>query len=111
MARFKFGNRKTCGFDSRKEYKRAKELERLQELGEISNLQTQVKFEVLPKFEFNGEKIRPMSYIADFVYCYKGKIVIEDVKGFRTPDYKLKAKLMKWLIANGKIKADDFVET
>lgn len=86
-------------------------MERLAELGVVTDLQKQVKFEILPKFDFNGEKIRAMHYIADFVYKYKGRVVIEDVKGFRTPDYKLKAKWVKWLIRSGKIPADDFVET
>ena len=37
------------------------------------------------------------SYIADFVYCEKyGSMVVEDVKGMRTPLYRLKRK---WLEA------------
>ena len=98
-------------FDSKKEAARAAELKEWEAKGEIGDLQFQVKFELLDGFVFAGRKIRPICYIADFVYRYKGKIVIEDVKGYKTPDYKLKAKMVKWLIVNGKIRADDFVET
>jgi hypothetical protein len=76
----KYGNRKTNGYDSKREAARAAELK------------LQVKYEVIPKQD--GE--RAAHYIADFVYVQDdGTLVAEDVKGFRTPDYILKRKLMK----------------
>lgn len=77
-------------FDSRKEAKRYQELKLLERGGVISDLDCQVKFELIPKQE--GE--RPCYYVADFVYTENGKKVVEDVKGFRTDVYKLKRKLM-----------------
>jgi hypothetical protein len=80
-------------FDSKKEAKRYQELKLLERGGVISDLDCQVKFELIPKQE--GE--RPCYYVADFVYTENGKKVVEDVKGFRTDVYKLKRKLMLWV--------------
>lgn len=76
-------------FASRKEAKRYQELCILQSIGEISKLQTQVTFPLV----VNNELI--CKYRADFVYDEKGKRIVEDSKGFKTPEYKIKAKLMK----------------
>lgn len=91
----KFNNQKTevdgILFDSRKEAKRYYELKLLQRAGEISNLQLQVKYELIPK----QANERACNYIADFVYQDKsGQIVVEDVKGRRTKEYVIKRKLM-----------------
>lgn len=40
---------------------------------------------------------RECAYIADFVYAENGKIVVEDTKGVRTPEYIVKRKLMLYL--------------
>ena len=87
----KFHNIKTKGYDSRKEYRRAEELKMYQKVGAISRLEFQKRFQVIPKQD--GE--RASHYIADFVYyeC-DGTYVVEDAKGFKTPDYILKRKLM-----------------
>lgn len=90
--RSKYGNRKTGGYDSKRESRRAADLKMLEKIGAISHLQEQVKYEVIPKQE--GE--RAAHYIADFVYVRDdGELIVEDTKGFRTPDYVLKRKLMK----------------
>lgn len=91
----KYGNIKTVTLDgiqhdSIKEAKRWWELKLLERAGEIQDLQRQVKYELLPKQD--GE--RPVYYIADFVYTENGKKVVEDVKGMRTKEYKLKRKMM-----------------
>lgn len=79
----KYGNKKvTVGgmqFDSKKEAKRYFYLLGLQEAEQISNLQTQVKFELVPKQK--GE--RAVFYVADFVYQKNGQTIIEDVKGYK----------------------------
>ena len=97
----KFGNRKTeldgKVFDSRKEARRFAELRLMERAGEISGLQTQVPFVLIPaQRDEKGRVIeRAVSYVADFVYNDKaGKLVVEDAKGYRTEVYKLKRKMM-----------------
>lgn len=106
-------------FDSLKEYMRYQDLMLLQRAGKITDLQRQVKFTLIPtqyeKFPRYSEKtgkrlkdgIRTLekecSYIADFVYNVDGKQVVEDAKGFRTPEYRLKKKMMLYF-HNIKIK-------
>jgi hypothetical protein len=91
----KYGNIKTVTsdgikHDSIKEANRWCELLLLQRAGMIQDLQRQVKYELIPKQE--GE--RAVYYIADFVYTENDKKVVEDVKGMRTKEYKLKKKMM-----------------
>ena len=80
-------------FDSKKEAHRYYELSILQAAGEISDLQRQVTYELIPKQD--GE--RACTYKADFVYQENGKTVVEDVKGVRTDAYTIKRKLMLWV--------------
>lgn len=85
-------------FDSKKEAERYYELRLLEIAGAISDLKTQVKFELIPSQKLNGKVIeRPCTYVADFVYSENGKTVVEDTKGFRTKDYIIKRKLMLWV--------------
>ena len=87
-------------FDSRKEAKRYIELKKLEEMGSIRNLSLQVQFELIPSFEIvidgKKRKRRPITYVADFVYYRDDEKVIEDVKGLRTPVYKIKKKLFEY---------------
>lgn len=91
--RGKFGNKRCKGYASKREAARAAELQLLERLGEISDLEFQVKYELIPKQD--GE--RACHYICDFRYKANGQTVIEDAKGFRTPDYIIKRKLMKFI--------------
>lgn len=84
-------------FDSAKEAKRYTKLRDMQEAGEIQGLRLQVPFEILPSFECDGVKYRGMKYIADFVYNRDGKQVVEDAKGWKTQEYRLKKKLMAYI--------------
>jgi UDP-N-acetylglucosamine 2-epimerase len=101
-------------FDSKKEARRYNELRLLQRAGEISNLQRQVKFLLIPtqveQFERYSEKTgkklkdgqrvieKECAYYADFVYTDKsGKTVVEDTKGIETEAYRIKRKLMLFL--------------
>ena len=87
----KFGAKKTNGYDSKADAKRGFELGLALRSGVIQDLQQQVRFELIPPQE--GE--RPVHYIADFVYRdLNGKLIAEDVKGVRTPEYVIKRKLM-----------------
>jgi len=83
-------------FDSMREAKRYKELSMLLRAGKISDLKLQVPFILIEKYR-NGEgkAIRKMEYIADFVYKQDGKTVVEDTKGFRTKEYRIKKKLFE----------------
>lgn len=98
----KYGNRKITvngeTFDSKKEYKRWCELKLLERAGEIINLDRQHRFQIIPtQRDLDGNILeRPVIYIADFTYNEKktGKLVVEDTKGFKTPEYILKRKMM-----------------
>lgn len=84
-------------FDSTKEAKRYAKLRDMEEAGKIQHLRLQVPFELVPSFECDGVKYREMKYVADFVYVREGKVVVEDCKGFKTPEYKMKKKLMAYI--------------
>ena len=64
----------------------------------ISDLRTQVRFELIPARIENGKVIeRACSYVADFVYVKNGKTVVEDAKSEITRKnqaYIIKRKLM-----------------
>lgn len=112
----KYRNKKVCfdgiEFDSKLEASRWIYLKGLENRGLISSLQRQVKYILIPaqyepSTEFykrsdkkglpkTGKLIeKPVTYIADFVYTDNGgNTVVEDTKGFKTPDYIIKRKLM-----------------
>ena len=78
-------------FDSKAEAARWQELQLLERAGEITELERQVEYELIPKQK--GE--RAVKYIADFRYKdHEGETVVEDTKGVKTPVYILKRKLM-----------------
>lgn len=93
MSRSKYGAVRTNGRASKKEARRAQELQLLARCGAISGLEEQVRYEIVPKQD--GE--RAAHYVADFRYLEGGETIIEDSKGFRTSEYILKRKLMKHL--------------
>lgn len=101
-------------FDSQKEANRYRELVLLERAGRIQELKRQVKFVLIPaQREFCNEiytkgrkkgcfkpgKLleKELSYVADFVYTENGKQVVEDVKGYKTPEYRIKRKLLLWV--------------
>ena len=98
-------------FDSHKEARRWDELLLLQRAGKISDLQRQVRYELIPaqyetyeRYSKNGQRLkdgarlleRKVEYVADFVYTIAdtGENIVEDTKGIKTKDYILKRKLM-----------------
>jgi len=90
----KYGAVKTDGFDSRKEADRFWELSAWKLVGEIVDLRRQPEFHCW----VNGRLV--CKYRADFYYIVavgpsKGHVIIEDVKGFRTPAYRQKKKLVE----------------
>ena len=106
----KYGARKVTvdgfKFDSKREAARYGELCLLEKAGKITNLQRQVKFVLIPTQyaivdDGKGNAKRKCiekecSYVADFVYIMDGKKVVEDAKGFKTRDYRIKRKMMLW---------------
>lgn len=51
-------------------------------------------FELIPKFEYNGEKVRAMTYLPDFV----GKNFIIECKGLVTDSFLLRWKIFKYYL-------------
>jgi len=86
-------------FDSKKEHRRATQLKLLERAGEISNLQEQVRYELLSTFKDNqGSTERSIVYVSDFSYIKEGQQIVEDVKSAFTkklPVYIIKRKLFK----------------
>ena len=88
-------------FDSSAEGMRYRELKYEERKGHIKNLQRQINFTVMEGYKNGqGEVIRPIKYRADFVYTRitddgEEEYVVEDVKGYKTPEYKLKKKLFE----------------
>jgi hypothetical protein len=118
----KYRNRKITvngiQFDSKKEARRYKELCLMERSCEITDLQRQVKFVLIPaqyetyeRYGKKGQRLKDgkrcvekeCAYIADFVYKKDGCIVVEDAKGYRNPStagyayFVLKRKLMLWV--------------
>lgn len=100
----KYQNKKVTvdgrSFDSIKEYRRFCQLELLEKAGEITDLKCQVKFLLLPAQREESSEVytrgknkgkpkegkvieKECAYIADFTYKQNGKLVVEDVKGYR----------------------------
>ncbi len=76
-------------FDSMAEAKRYKALKLLERAGVITQLILQPKYDLI----VNGVKVG--FYKADFKYYQAGALVVEDVKGMKTPIYNLKKKMVK----------------
>ena len=120
----KFGARKVTDphtgevFDSQKEYQQWRVLRLLEMAGKITDLQRQVKFELIPSQREESTEVykagpqkglpkpgavieKPCTYIADFVYMQDGEKVVEDTKGYKKGAaydlFVLKRKLMLWV--------------
>jgi hypothetical protein len=100
--RSKYGNQRCeadgLKFDSRAERSRYFDLKRWQAAGLISDLRLQVPFVIAPAARIDGRMRPARKYVADFVYVQDGETVVEDAKGYRTPEYKLKRHLMAALL-------------
>jgi hypothetical protein len=102
LPRAKFGNKKVVidglTFDSLKEGRRWKGLQLLVEGGQITQLERQRVFELIPPVVLHGRKKPAIRYVSDFSYMESGYLVIEDVKSAHTRTlavYRLKAHLLK----------------
>ena len=76
-------------FDSQAEARRYKELVILQGISKIE------KLTVHPTYDLTVMGVHICKYEADFSYHDETGFVVEDVKGVRTSQYRLKRKLMK----------------
>lgn len=107
--RSKYGNKPTSRFtadnieikfSSQKEARRYDELMLLLKAGQISDLRLQHSYQLQGSYTLpTGEKVKGISYVADFTYqkLHNGKyeFVCEDVKGgILTDSYKLKKRMM-----------------
>lgn len=92
----KYGAQRSGRYASIKEGKVAGNLAALASCGAITELREQVSYTLV---EGNG-KIRPIRYVADFVYKDPdGTLHICDAKGYsKNPVYRLKKKLMLLLL-------------
>lgn len=115
MGRSKYHNRKITidgmTFDSVREARRWRELKKLENAGEIHDLERQVKFLLLPPQREPDERgprggvkkgkllEKSITYRADFVYIdtETGRKIVEDAKGVRTDEFIIKRKLMLWV--------------
>ena len=88
-------------FDSKKERLRFDNLLIMAKKGLIKNLILQPEFEIIPQVKHNKKTLCKIKYIADFKYEENGKIIVEDVKGFKTDVYQLKKRL--FLLQNPNI--------
>lgn len=96
--------------DSIKEACRCNALTRMVDAGQISDLEVQKKFVLIPAEKYKNMKSeRKVEYIADFVYFQGDVKVVEDCKGFRTKDYIIKRKLFKHIYC--KDESTIFIET
>lgn len=91
-------------FDSKKEANRYCELKLLERAREITSLELQKEYELIPAQYINGKCVeRAVKYKADFVYKQNGETVVEDVKGYRDPasagyaKFVIKRKLMLYV--------------
>jgi Protein of unknown function (DUF1064) len=91
----KYSAQRTGKYASKKEAAIARDLWILADCGKIEDLKEQVKFELVPGR--NG--VRPICYYADFTYVDEDKnLHVCDVKGMKTPVFRLKEKMMYLLL-------------
>ena len=89
----KYGNQREGKYASKREAEVAGQLAALASRGLINDLKEQERIVLVPG---NG-KLRSIVYVADFTWIENGKRIVADAKGFMTPVYRLKKRLLKLL--------------
>ena len=103
-------------FDSKAEGRYYEHLQKLKKSGVVDDFAMQKVFTLLDKFAHpqTGKTVRAVTYRADFeVYYSDGRVEVVDIKGFMTPEFRIKAKmfmfryqvplvLLKWSTASKK---------
>lgn len=74
---------------SKREASRLSALRLLEKAGAIRNL------EIQPKFPIAVNGIHCFNYVADFAYFEGNARIVEDAKGFKTPVYRLKKRIVE----------------
>jgi hypothetical protein len=84
-------------FASKAEAKRYAELKLLEKAGKIGHLSLQPRYMLLVWDCEKKQDVQVGHYVADFSYwdMSEGKTVVEDVKGVKTPIYRLKKKMVE----------------
>lgn len=88
-------NGETIIFDSKAEASRFDELLALSKAGKIKNLTLQPEYQIMDQVRHRGLRTMPRrKYIPDFSYIDENcDVIVEDVKGFKTPTYQIKKQL------------------
>ncbi len=99
--RAKHNNRKVAYdgyvFDSIAEYHRYQALRQEEQAGLITGLLVHPPYELQAAFtDRAGKKHRPICYEADFSYYRGYALVVEDVKGYATKEFRIKEKLFRF---------------
>lgn len=84
-------------FDSKAEHRYWMHLKLRERAKEIFNLERQVVYVLAPAVAIAGRKRPPLRYIADMRWnegCVVGPVIVADVKGAVTPEYRIKRHLM-----------------
>lgn len=103
-------------FDSKAEGRYYEHLLKLKKTGAVEDFEMQKAFTLLDRFAHpqTGRIVRAITYKADFEVIYAdGHVEVVDIKGFPTPEFKIKAKmfmfryqiplvLLKWSTATKK---------
>lgn len=94
----KYRNQRYNGYASKREAELAANLRALAEAGEISGLVEQTKFVLIPCQKGQIRNERAVTYTADFTYRDpKNRLHVIDAKGFKTQQYVIRRKLMKFI--------------
>ena len=83
-------------FDSKAESRYYEYLLKLKKTGVVEDFEMQKAFTLLDRFAHpqTGRIVRAITYKADFEVLYAdGRIEVVDIKGFLTPEFKIKAKM------------------
>lgn len=71
-------------------------LEKIQ-AGIVDSFSRQQEFQLQPSFKVGDKRVAAIKYIADFVITYtNGNVIVVDVKGRETPDFKIKKKMFEY---------------
>lgn len=80
-------------FASKAEARRYGQLRLLERAGKIVGLKLQPRFVLQEAFSRDCKLVQAITYTADFQYVEKGKVMVEDVKGFSTAVFRIKWRL------------------
>lgn len=100
--RNKYNNTKTIynghKYDSKREAEKAQELDLMKQAGEVIDWTPHPRYLLIPRYRNkDGKIVRPICYIPDFWVKYPdGSEVVIDIKGFQTPEFKLKKKMFDY---------------